>query len=630
MPNQSNSQNLFDEHGLNITPKYSADDFSSQDDYYLHYSNRSSFQTTENTLESDVSDQRRKNSKSKNSASSQATAVDLVIQNAFAPSVANAGSTIQVSYQVKNKGKNSAGFNYTDFYISKDKNISSDDSLLGWNWLGSLGSGSSTSQSQNVSIDSNLAPGNYYILYRADALDNVLEISNTNNVLAREITITNTASGGYNSTSGYGLINASAAVAKATNQNTFADVPDLGGNNWGADLVKAPETWAQGYTGKGVVVAVLDTGVDYNHQDLSSNIWTNSKEIAGNGKDDDGNGYIDDYYGWNFDGNNNSTLDVYGHGTHVSGTIAGVNNGYGVTGIAYDSKIMPVKVLDDEGSGSNSTIASGIYYAVDNGADVINLSLGGGRFNDTLQKAIEYASNKGVIVVMAAGNDGGSQPAYPARYADKYGIAVGAVDQNKNIADFSNRAGANQLTYVTAPGVNVYSTLPGNEYALYSGTSMAAPHVAGVVALMLSANPNLSDAQIRQILAETSGNTTTQAANYSESSTSITENKTHSLSYDTNMSAISSFDNITSTWSRSYINRDIVTSASNPNSTNENHNNTLPNSSAWTQFWHDYKNSVIGDNSTSTSNYNDSETESIIEKRKVLPDNLSASIINIT
>ncbi|MER3494100.1 MAG: subtilisin [Mastigocladus sp. ERB_26_2] len=546
MPIKSHNLNLFDDKGLNITPKSSVDNFSSPNERYF-YSSRSSFHTTGNPLEPDVSELRRKNHKSKNSVSSQATKADLVVQNAFAPSVAAAGSSIQISYQVKNNGKNSAGFNYTDFYISKDKNISSDDSLLGWNWLGSLGAGSSTSQSQNVTIDSNLAAGNYYILYRADALDNVVEISNTNNILAREITITNTASGGYNPNSGYGLINASAAVAKAINQKPFADVPDLGGNNWGSDLVKAPETWAKGYTGQGVVVAVLDTGVDYNHQDLSSNIWTNSKEIPGNGKDDDGNGYIDDYYGWNFDGNNNSTLDVNGHGTHVSGTIAGVNNGYGVTGIAYNSKIMPVKVLDDQGSGSYSAIANGIYYAVDNGADVINLSLGGGRSNDTLQKAVEYASSKGVIVVMAAGNDGSSQPAYPARYAKNYGLAVGAVDQNKNLADFSNRAGADQLTYVTAPGVNVYSTIPGNDYASYSGTSMATPHVAGVVALMLSANPNLSDAQIRQILAETSGNSTTQTAISSGNTTSITENKTTSLNYDSNVAAISSFDNVTST-----------------------------------------------------------------------------------
>ena len=314
---------------------------------------------------------------------------------------------------------------------------------------------------------------------------------------------------GYDLSSGYGLINAAAAVGKAVGQSPFADVPDLGGNNWGADLVKAPEVWAKGYTGQDVVVAVLDTGVDYNHDDLKGNIWTNSNEIADNGNDDDGNGYVDDFYGWNFDSNNNNTLDVEGHGTHVSGTIAAENNGFGVTGIAYGAKIMPVKVLDDEGAGSYTSISKGIYYAVDHGANVINLSLGGSSTNDTMQTAIEYASSKGVVVVMAAGNDGGFQPGYPARYADKWGIAVGAVDKNNNMADFSNRAGMKALTYVTAPGVDIYSTLAGNQYTSYSGTSMAAPHVAGVVALMLSANHNLTDAQVRQIVSETAVHSTT-------------------------------------------------------------------------------------------------------------------------
>ncbi|MEH2326780.1 MAG: S8 family peptidase [Nostoc sp.] len=312
----------------------------------------------------------------------------------------------------------------------------------------------------------------------------------------------------YNSTNGYGLINGAAAVARAIGQNTFADVPDLGGNNWGADLVKAPEVWAKGYTGKGVVVAVVDTGVDYNHEDLKDNIWTNPKEIAGNGKDNDGNGYANDIHGWNFVDNNNNVLDDNGHGTHVSGTIAGENNSYGVTGIAYDAKIMPVKVLDDSGSGSYTSIAKGIHYAVDNGANVINLSLGGPYSNRTLESAIDYASSKGVIVVMAAGNDGDSSPDYPARYASKSGIAVGAVDKNNNLADFSNRSGTNEISYVTAPGVKVYSSVPNNQYATYSGTSMAAPHVAGIVALMLSANHNLTDAQVRQIVAETAGNST--------------------------------------------------------------------------------------------------------------------------
>ncbi|MCC5644274.1 S8 family serine peptidase [Nostoc sp. CHAB 5824] len=325
----------------------------------------------------------------------------------------------------------------------------------------------------------------------------------------------------YNSTNGYGLINGAAAVARAIGQNTFADVPDLGGNNWGADLVKAPEVWAQGYTGKGVIVAVVDTGVDYNHEDLRNNIWTNANEIVGNSIDDDGNGYIDDNYGWNFADKNNNTLDNNGHGTHVSGAIAGENNNYGVTGIAYDAKIMPVKVLNESGSGSYNSISKGIRYAVDNGANVINLSLGGTSSNRTLESAIDYASSKGVIVVMAAGNDGDSSPDYPARYAYKSGIAVGAVDKNNNMPDFSNRSGTDEIAYVTAPGVKVYSSVPNNQYATYSGTSMATPHVAGVVALMLSTNSSLTDAQVRQIVTETTGNSTqTTSSNFNLSNVS--------------------------------------------------------------------------------------------------------------
>ena len=330
---------------------------------------------------------------------------------------------------------------------------------------------------------------------------------NTNNYASsNEINNTATRDEGYSTENGYGLVNAAEAVAEVTGEDTFEEVPDTGGKNWGADAVNAPEVWAQGYTGQGVVVAVLDTGVDYNHNDLKNNIWTNSVEIANNGIDDDGNGYIDDFYGWNFDGDNNNTIDVQGHGTHVSGTIAGTKNDFGVTGIAYDAQIMPVKVLDDFGSGSNTSVANGIRYAADNGADVINLSLGSSFPSSRIEEAIEYATSKGAIVVMASGNSGGSAPIYPARYADEYGIAVGAIDEDKNMAQFSNRAGSEPLTYVTAPGVDIYSTLPNNRYDSYSGTSMATPHVAGVVALMLSANPNLNSKVISQTLEETSSN----------------------------------------------------------------------------------------------------------------------------
>ncbi len=341
---------------------------------------------------------------------------------------------------------------------------------------------------------------------------------------------------GYNNDSGYGLVDAGEAVGKATGDNSFTDVPNQGGNEWGADMVEAPEVWEQGHTGKGVIVAVLDTGVDYNHSDLNDNIWTNTKEIAGNGIDDDGNGYIDDVSGWNFSDDNNDVLDRNGHGTHVAGTIAGENNDSGVTGIAYDAQIMPVKVLNDSGSGSYSSVADGIYYAVDNGAQVINLSLGGSRSSTQLELAIKYADSKGVTVVMAAGNNSDSEPGYPGRYADESGIVVGAVDSDNQMADFSNRAGDDNLAYVTAPGVDVYSTVPNNGYDSYSGTSMASPHVAGVVALMLSANPDLTTTQIRQIITETSENSTQATATNSwDFSSDLSVNTTNYL----NTSAIS-------------------------------------------------------------------------------------------
>lgn len=306
---------------------------------------------------------------------------------------------------------------------------------------------------------------------------------------------------GYSTQFGYGLVDAAAAVARGMGVKKFAPVSNLGGLDWGLDLVNAPEVWRQGYTGQNVVVAVIDTGVDYRHLDLKNNMWTNTAEIPGNGIDDDGNGYIDDVQGWNFIGNNNNPWDDQGHGTHVAGTIAGQNNGFGVTGVAYNATIMPVKVLDEYGYGSWDAIANGIRYAADNGAHVINLSLGGGADPRTAS-AVRYAAQKGVVVVIASGNEYANAPSYPARYTEKRGIAVGAIDRKKNVADFSNQAGR-LLNFVAAPGVNVYSSTPNNGYDFFSGTSMAAPHVAGVAALMLSANPNLTAAEVETILTTT-------------------------------------------------------------------------------------------------------------------------------
>ncbi len=305
----------------------------------------------------------------------------------------------------------------------------------------------------------------------------------------------------YNSNYGYGLVDAAAAVAKALGQSSpFSDVANLGGNSWGLDMVNAPEVWAKEYTGQGIVVAVVDSGVDYTHPDLDNNIWVNRDEIAGNGIDDDSNGYIDDIRGWDFDGNDNAPTDLNGHGTHVAGIIAAEKNNFGVTGVAYNATIMPVKVGNN--SPSSSVVAQGVRYAADNGADVINLSLGLPDDSE-VAAAIKYATEKGTVVVMAAGNEYSSQPRFPASLVNQWGIAVGSVDSTKTMAASSNRAGTTPLDCVVAPGVNVYSTTPNDTYGYKGGTSMASPHVAGVVALMLSANPNLTAAEVESIISQT-------------------------------------------------------------------------------------------------------------------------------
>ncbi|MEM7552746.1 MAG: S8 family serine peptidase [Cyanobacteria bacterium P01_A01_bin.84] len=349
---------------------------------------------------------------------------------------------------------------------------------------------SSTNSNDDETINLQLAADNYYV--------RVYPYSGSTNYNL------NLSTPDFDSTYGYGLVNAAEAVARAIGQSTFSDVPNLEDINWGNDMINAPEVWTRGYTGEGITVAVIDSGVDIYHDDLDSNIWRNSGEIEGNGIDDDGNGYVDDVYGWNFIDGDNDVLDGNGHGTHVGGTIAAENNNFGVTGVAYNAEIMAVRVFDDSGKTEDNSIVNGIYYAVDNGADVINLSLGGGE-DPNEELAIEYATSQGVIVVMAAGNDNDPVPTYPANYATEYGISVGAVDRYGDIYDFSNLAGDDSnMHHVMAPGVDVYSTIPDYPYYLeYSGTSMATPHVAGVVALMLSANPNLTPAQVREILTDT-------------------------------------------------------------------------------------------------------------------------------
>jgi subtilisin family serine protease len=288
-----------------------------------------------------------------------------------------------------------------------------------------------------------------------------------------------------------------------TNLMPTSNVPYYGGaNDWNLNAINAPQVWARGYTGSGIVVAVIDTGVDYRHSDLVNNMWVNGGEIAGNRRDDDGNGYVDDDRGWDFAHDDNNPLDLHGHGTHVAGTIAAARNDAGTTGVAYGARIMPLQVFDAYGVGyGNHSLAAAIRYAVNNGADIINLSVWWD-YSPAVARALNYASQRGVFVVAASGNFAQSVPAFPARFSAhmSHVISVGAHTSSNSLAGFSNRVGGSRALKIDAPGINVYSTLPDNRYGYGSGTSMAAPHVAGVAALALSANRNLTPSQLRQMI----------------------------------------------------------------------------------------------------------------------------------
>ena len=245
-----------------------------------------------------------------------------------------------------------------------------------------------------------------------------------------------------------------------------------------------------------VVVAVIDTGVDYTHEDLKDNIWVNTKEIPGNGIDDDGNGYIDDVYGVDLETGRDSGMDDNGHGTHVAGIIAASNNHIGVVGLAYNVKLMPIKAGMASGFFNQSQIAKGILYAYNNGADVINMSFGGSASTLAVQDALETAYTRCVLVA-AAGNDGApnegllARPTYPA--ALSYVMGVMSVDIRGVESGFTNYdvVPYNSVEYeVYAPGSQILSTIPGNRYATWSGTSMAAPYVSAMAALLRSAYPD--------------------------------------------------------------------------------------------------------------------------------------------
>jgi subtilisin family serine protease len=277
------------------------------------------------------------------------------------------------------------------------------------------------------------------------------------------------------------------------------------GEQWGVEQannvdVDLPEAWGLTPGSPAVVVAVVDTGMDVTHPDLAGRLWANPGEVPGNGRDDDRNGYVDDVHGWDFTLNTGVMRDTDGHGTHVSGIIAAqANNGAGVAGVAPGVRLMPLRFIGAGGDGAVSDAVDAIYYAVAQGARVINASWGGGGYSQALADAIRYAGSRNVVFVTAAGNEranNDSVRSYPSAYRFGTTLSVAAVDASGRLASFSNY-GARTVD-VAAPGVDVLSTVPGGGYDLMDGTSMAAPFVSGVVALVASINPAATATQIVQ------------------------------------------------------------------------------------------------------------------------------------
>ncbi|MCH2181060.1 MAG: S8 family serine peptidase [Mariniblastus sp.] len=283
---------------------------------------------------------------------------------------------------------------------------------------------------------------------------------------------------------------------------------------WGPGDMGAESAWDTRTDSSSVIVGVIDSGVQYDHPDLQANIWTNSGEIANNGIDDDNNGYVDDYYGYDFDNDDNDPMDDNGHGTHVAGTIgAQGNNTTGVAGVGWNASLMSLKVI---GTGSNADVARAIDYATDNGAKITNNSYGYAGTNvsgsQVMSDAIERAKNSGVLYIVAAGNSrtgipasdlDGNFNAWPAEYSKVHDnvITVSATDSDGSFASYSHWG--DESVQIAAPGTQIASTYYGSQYVYLSGTSMAAPHVAGAAALLWAERPDMTYLEIKAAMLDT-------------------------------------------------------------------------------------------------------------------------------
>jgi thermitase len=249
-------------------------------------------------------------------------------------------------------------------------------------------------------------------------------------------------------------------------------------------------------------VAVLDTGIQYNHPDISPNLWHNPDEIQSNGKDDDKNGWVDDYYGLNIVKGRGSGVDDDGHGTHVAGTAGGRgNNATGVAGLCWSSSLMAVKFMDSNGRGSTSDAVDGIDYAIREGARIINCSFGSSKKSSALNDEVNYAKSKNTLLVVAAGNDGDnidSDPIYPASFTQGNILTVAATTSSGALASYSNYG--KKAVDVGAPGDKIFSTYLGSTYKVLSGTSMAAPLVSATAAMLRKKDSDLTYTEIKDAI----------------------------------------------------------------------------------------------------------------------------------
>lgn len=298
------------------------------------------------------------------------------------------------------------------------------------------------------------------------------------------------------------------SINRVTDDTAFTDGTLWGLNNQGqnggtdgADI-DAPEAWDITVGSRNTIVAVVDTGVRYTHQDLANQMWVNEDEVPNNSLDDDLDGYVDNIYGADIIGNDGDPMDGNGHGTHVAGTIgAEAGNGHPHVGVAWDVRLMAIKVFGASGQGSMAAIIGAIDFATQNGAHVINLSLGGYGYGQSQYDVLSAAGDAGIIISAGTGNDAidnDVMPFFPASYDLECIIAVAGTDRNDNLASFSNYG--KTTAHLAGPAVTIYSSVASADdaYDVYDGTSMATPHVAGVMALMRSLQPSWTVLQLRE------------------------------------------------------------------------------------------------------------------------------------